>query len=166
MIQNRVKKRIAAFCFAVSVLLGSTGGVVNAENTTKDVTISTTVSNLPSDYTFTIPAKTTISDFGETELSGGLKVSGTLAVGEHVEISVSSEHSFKLVSASDATKSIAYKVKGSSDDSAAVPVFSFSSTDLGQEKKVKVAVEQDEWNRVPAGTYSDVLVFQPKIVKE
>ena len=163
-IHKYTKKRIAAFCLALSVLSANAVLTVNAEE--KSTTISATVNNPPSDYTFTIPAKTTITDYGETELSGGLTVSGTLAAREHVEISVSSANSFKLVNASDNTKSIVYKVTGSSDDTAAVPVFSFTSSDLGQEKKVRVTVEQSEWNKAPSGTYADVLVFQPQIVKD
>ena len=158
--RNKLFTAAAATLFFISAMGMS---VSYAEN--KSTTITLTINDVESDYTLTIPSKTTIADFGYTELSGGLKVEGTLSKKEHINVSISSDNGYKLVDTADNTKFIAYSVKNSKDNEENISECDFYSEDLGVEKKLGVYVTQEDWNAAPPSDYSDVLVFTANTVK-
>ena len=70
-----------------------------------------------------------------------------------------------MVGENDAEQSIAYELQGTDNNQTDTPVYRFLSSQMGQERKVKLLVTQSDWNSAPPGTYSDVLVFQTRVVK-
>lgn len=157
-----IKKRMVALltCTAVTaVLAGHITAYAAGGTTTTTVTLTVPVKTK---YTMEIPAATAVSDYGWTELASNLKVEGILAEGKQVTVTIKSENGSRFVNA-DQSQSIAYTLK-QSENGGAVSSLAFQSEDLGDPgKTLGVYVEQDDWNAVPGGSYSDVLTFEAEI---
>lgn len=157
-----MKKRMAALlaCTAMTAVLA---GHITAYAAGGTITTTTVTLNVPGEtsYTMTIPTKTTVSGYGWTELASKLKVEGTLAAGKQVEVTIKSENGCKFVNA-DQSQSIAYTLTQSANGGA-VSTLVFQPDDLEDTgKTLGVYVEQNDWNAVPGGSYSDVLTFTAK----
>lgn len=155
-----IYKKMAAMltCTAITAMLaGSTTVFAEGSNST---TVNVQVKD-NSDYNLIIPASTTVSDYGWTELASSLKVTGTLNAGKQVEVTITSANNSKFVNA-DKSKNIAYTLK-QSESGDAVSSLVFQSEDLGDTgKTLGVYVGKAAWNAVPGGSYSDVLTFTAK----
>lgn len=146
---------------AVTAILSNSVSVYAAGGST---TINVKVTD-SSTYKMIIPATTTVTDYGYTELSSNIKIKGSLSTRKVVNVTISSENDYKFVNA-DKTKSMAYSLKQTSDGEA-VSALTFNSTDVtatgAPGKTLGVYVEKEAWNAVPEGDYSDVLTFTAEL---
>lgn len=153
--KNRMRGAITLT--AVVAMMASSISVYAAGNST---TITVNVLD-SSTYELVIPAATTVSDYGWTELASPIKVKGRLTTNKVVDVTFSSANEYKFVN-EDKTKSMAYTLQQTSDG-AAVEKITFSPADVtatgGEGKTLGVYVTQDAWNAVPGGTYTDVVTF-------
>ena len=146
-----------ATCAAVTAMLA--GNTAAYAATSQQTTVKATIVDTSS-YYLEIPANTTVTGYGWTELKGNLKVTGTLADYRYVNVTIQSANDFKFVNAKDDTKTMAYTLSEKQYDSTALTGLNFYQDDLGDEgKSLCVNVSQAEWNNAPGGTYSDVLTF-------
>ena len=126
-----------------------------------EVTISAEIAPA---YVVTIPADTKIkfgdnvTDFGKIELT-----EAKLEPGKVVIVSVSGD--FEMKNSTDETKTIFYDVIGFNDmDGTDIPEYSFIDSDYftevkGHSVRLRIEIDDKEWNNAPAGSYSDVLTF-------
>ena len=153
-------KGAVIFSAAVAMLVGSISVYAEGNSTTITVNVED-----KSTYELVIPAATTVSDYGWTELASNLKVKGKLSAHKVVDVTFSSANEYNFVNA-DKTKSMAYSLKQTSDGSA-VEKISFATADVtetgGDGKTLGVYVTQDAWNAVPGGTYTDVVTFTAEL---
>lgn len=121
--------------------------------------VTMTVDN--SRYELVIPAATTVTDYGWTELASNLKVKGAVSAQKVVEVTVASDNDFRFVNAGT-TKSIAYELR-QTNDGTAVSKLTFAAGEVtptgAPGKTLGVYVEKDAWNAVPGGSYTDVVTF-------
>lgn len=154
-----------AVCTAVAIILA--GNITaNAAGGTSTVTVNIPVKT---DYTMTIPTTTSVTGYGTTELKNGLKISGTLADGDAIEVSISSQNgdNFKFVN-EDKSRGIPYTLKNLSwtSESATDNTITVQRKWLDKTIRLGIYVSQDDWNAVPGGTYSDVLIFTATTVTD
>lgn len=128
--------------------------------------ITTVTVNVPekTDYTMTIPVTTTVDNYGWTELNG-LKISGTLAEGEAVSVTIISRNDKKFVNKADNMKKIPYELRSYENLGDSIEIIEVQSKQLNQSIPLGVLVSQDDWNAVSGGTYSDILTFTARTVK-
>lgn len=153
---NKRTKNIIAVTAAAVMLAGAVSVYAESGSTA----VSLTVANRNT-YELVIPAATTVSDFGWTELASSLKVKGKISAHKLIEVTFSSENNFKFMNEGK-TKSMAYSLKQTSDGSALTSL-NFSAAEVtetgGEGKTLGVFVSQDAWNAVPGGSYTDVVTF-------
>ena len=125
------------------------------------VTISTEIAPA---YIVTIPADTkvkfndTVTDFGKIELT-----EARLEPGKVVAVDVYGD--FEMKNSADESKTIFYDVIGYDDmDGTDIPEYSFIDSDYftevkGHSVRLRIEIDDKEWNNAPAGSYSDVLTF-------
>lgn len=155
-----IHKKLAGLLTSVAVTALLAGNVTVFAQGSNSTTVTVQVKD-NSNYNLVIPASTTVSDYGWTELASNLKVTGTLNAGKQVEVTITSANDSKFVNA-DKSKNIAYTLK-QSESGDAVSSLVFQSEDLGDTgKTLGVYVDKDAWNAVPGGSYSDVLTFTAK----
>lgn len=120
-----------------------------------------------SSYIMTVPATTTVLNYGETSLVNGLNVSGSIDASKSVVVTVDSgTDGFKFVHESRSDKNIPYVLKFGAD---AYPTdgLNFTADEIevsgGETKDLSVSVTQENWAAAPAGNYSDVVTFTAEI---
>ncbi len=156
-------RKLRFFTMAVAFLLmiSSTSVAFANENETT-VKIKVEAKN---SYGLIIPASTSVTDFGWTDLTCNLQVNGKISTQKAVEVTIASANDFQLVNA-DKNESIAYDLRETQEGMAVVE-FIFNSADVtvtgAPGKPIGIYVEKDEWNNVNDGEYSDVLTFSAKL---
>lgn len=164
--RNKNLKGLVACAATAAIMAGSITAYAEGGSTTT-VTVNVPVKT---DYTMTIPANTAVENFGQTKLKSGLTISGTLASGYAIEVSISSqngdESGFKFAN-TDKTQKIPYTLQNLSWTSRkdTANKITVQSKHLGNAIELAVNVAQDDWNAVPGGTYSDVLTFTAQTVE-
>ncbi len=157
---KKIKITGLAACTAIAAILA---GNITAYAEGASTTIT---ANIPekTEYTMTIPAATSVTDYGWTELKDGLTISGTLANGYEIQVLISSKNGSKFVNI-DNKKEIAYTLKHSQTSVNALDSIIVQRKNLGTSISLGVDVSQDDWNAVPGGEYSDVLTFTAQTVE-
>lgn len=155
---KKIKGLVA--CTAVTAILA---GNITAYAAGGSTTITVNVP-VKTDYTMAIPATTTVDNYGWTELNG-LKISGTLAEGDAVFVTITSQNDRKFVNQADDTKKIPYELRTSETLNESIETFQVTRSLLDQSLPLGVLVSQDDWNAVPGGTYSDILIFTAQTVR-
>lgn len=120
-------------------------------------------------YTMTVPATTTVTNYGDTALVNGLNVTGSIGAAEAVVVTVDSgADGFQFVHQTKADKTIPYTLKNGND---AYPTAGLSFTadeigkDGGETKALSASVTQADWNAAPSGNYSDMVTFTAELKK-
>lgn len=157
---KKIKGLVA--CTAVTAILAGNITAYAAGGTTTTVTVNVPVKT---DYTMTIPANTTVDNYGWTELSNGLEISGTLAEGDAVLVTITSQNDKNFINTTDNTKKIPYELRAYETLNDSVDKIEVQGDLLNQQLPLGVLVSQDDWNAVPGGTYSDILTFTAKTVR-
>lgn len=147
-----MKKRIAFACgLLITVFLSQTAYAGN----------QTTVGyQVNPEYTVTIPADTAIV-FQQSEASMGkiLIDQAQIEEGKCIRVSVSSEG--KLRSQEHSEDVIPYQILAGNQ------VFQFADyTTAGQEQELIAKIQDVDWQKAPAGTYTDPVTFQISYVEE
>lgn len=152
---KKVMRSLIAASAVVAILTSPVS--VCAAGISTNVTIN--VDN--SQYELVIPAATTVTDYGWTELASNLKVTGAIPANKVVEVTVASDNDFRFVNAGT-RKSIAYELR-QTNDGTAVSKLTFAAGEVtptgAPGKTLGVYVEKDAWNAVPGGSYTDVVTF-------
>ena len=152
-------KRTSAFVFAMAVMTAPmtfSSFVANAEGET-----------VTSDYTLTIPATLAVANSGWNSI-GNLTATGTLAQGKKLNVTATSENSWKLTSGEN---TVAYKLCGETEktktyaDAAATTSLDISKESLEQTSgfSVPIGIVVEDYSNKPAGTYQDTVTFTAKV---
>lgn len=149
-----------AACTAIAAILAGSS-IAYAEGSSTTITA---IVPEKTDYTMTIPAATSVTNYGWTDLKNGLKISGTLADGYKVEVSISSKYGSKFYNENNKNE-IAYALKHSQASANAVDKITVQKKNLDTAISLGVDVSQDAWNAVPGGEYSDILTFTAATVE-
>ena len=157
---KKIKDLVA--CTAVTAILAGNITAYAAGGTTTTVTVNVPVKT---DYTMTIPATTIVDNYGWTELSNGLEISGTLAEGDAVSVMITSLNGKNFVNQADITKKIPYELRAYETLDISTEEIKVQGNQLNRELPLDVLVSQDDWNAVPGGTYSDILTFTAQTVR-
>ena len=152
-------KKTSAFVFAMAVM-------------TAPITFSSFVANaegepVTSDYTLTIPATLAVENSGWNSI-GDLTATGTLAQGKKLNVTATSENSWKLTSSEN---TVAYKLCGETEktktyaDAAATTALDISKESLEQTGgfSVPIGIVVEDYSSKPAGDYSDTVTFTAKV---
>ena len=152
-------KKTSAFVFAMAVM-------------TAPITFSSFVANaegepVTSDYTLTIPATLAVANSGWNSI-GDLTATGTLAQGKKLNVTATSENSWKLTSGEN---TVAYKLCGETEktktyaDAAATTALDISKESLEQTGgfSVPIGIVVEDYSSKPAGDYSDTVTFTAKV---
>ena len=152
-------KKTSAFVFAMAVM-------------TAPITFSSFVANaegepVTSDYTLTIPATLAVANSGWNSI-GNLTATGTLAQGKKLNVTATSENSWKLTSGEN---TVAYKLCGETEktktyaDAAATTALDISKESLEQTGgfSVPIGIVVEDYSSKPAGDYSDTVTFTAKV---
>ena len=152
-------KKTSAFVFAMAVM-------------TAPITFSSFVANaegepVTSDYTLTIPATLAVANSGWNSI-GDLTATGTLAQGKKLNVTATSENSWKLTSSEN---TVAYKLCGETEkektyaDAAATTALDISKESLEQTGgfSVPIGIVVEDYSSKPAGDYSDTVTFTAKV---
>ena len=152
-------KRTSAFVCAMAVMAAPmtfSSFVANAEGET-----------VTSDYTLTIPATLAVENSGWNSI-GDLTATGTLAQGKKLNVTATSENSWKLTSGEN---TVAYKLCGETEktktyaDAAATTSLDISKESLEQTDgfSVPIGIVVEDYSEKPAGDYSDTVTFTAKV---
>ena len=151
-------KRTSAFVCAMAVMAAP-------------MTFSSFVANAGSeptnDYTLTIPATLAVANSGWNSI-GDLTATGTLAQGKKLNVTATSENSWKLTSSEN---TVAYKLCGETEkektyaDAAATTALDISKESLEQTGgfSVPIGIVVEDYSTKPAGDYSDTVTFTAKV---
>ena len=139
---------------------------------TAPMTFSSFVANaegetVTSDYTLTIPATLAVANSGWNSI-GDLTATGTLAQGKKLNVTATSENSWKLTSGEN---TVAYKLCGETEktktyaDAAATTALDISKESLEQTGgfSVPIGIVVEDYSTKPAGDYSDTVTFTAKV---
>lgn len=150
---------------AAAVMLLSGISVYAADDKSGTTTVTLKVAD-NSKYELVIPATTTVEDFGWTQLGSNLMVKGKISSRKQVDVTITSQNSFKFVNTENANASMAYTLK-TSESGSDITSLSFANGDVTTDgtpgKVLGVYITQDAWNAVPGGDYSDILTFQASL---
>ena len=152
-------KKTAAFVFAMAVMAAPmtfSSFVANAEG--EPVT---------SDYTLTIPATLAVENSGWNSI-GDLTATGTLAQGKKLNVTATSENSWKLTSGEN---TVAYKLCGETEKTKTyAEATDTTSLDISKELleqtdgfSVPIGIVVEDYSTKPAGDYSDTVTFTAKV---
>ena len=152
-------KRTSAFVFAMAVM-------------TAPMTFSSFVANaegepVTSDYTLTIPATLAVENSGWNSI-GDLTATGTLAQGKKLNVTATSENSWKLTSGEN---TVAYKLCGETEKTKTyAEATDTTSLDISKELleqtdgfSVPIGIVVEDYSEKPAGNYSDTVTFTAKV---
>lgn len=153
-----MKTRKITMGLAALALMGAMILPVSAAES-KDTTLTAEV---PSTYTLTIPAATTIT-YGNTstDLSGKLKVTGNVLPSQSVTVTADAKPLRNAVQNTD----LPYTLENASGS---FTTASWSEAELrsglggdgmGKEIQLSVKLKESDWNQAKAGTYSGSIVF-------
>ena len=156
--KKQFRKTSAMLC-AITVMASSmsfSSFVANAEGET-----------VTSDYTLTIPATLAVANSGWNSI-GNLTATGTLAQGKKLNVTATSENSWKLTSGEN---TVAYKLCGETEktktyaDAAATTALDISKESLEQTGgfSVPIGIVVEDYSTKPAGDYSDTVTFTAKV---
>ena len=152
-------KKTSAFVCAMAVMAAPmtfSSFVANAEGET-----------VTSDYTLTIPATLAVENSGWNSI-GDLTATGTLAQGKKLNVTATSENSWKLTSGEN---TVAYKLCGETEkektyaDAAATTSLDISKGSLEQTGgfSVPIGIVVEDYSTKPAGDYSDTVTFTASV---
>ena len=152
-------KKTSAFVFAMAVM-------------TAPITFSSFVANaegepVTSDYTLTIPATLAVANSGWNSI-GDLTATGTLAQGKKLNVTATSENSWKLTSGEN---TVAYKLCGETEkEKTYADATDTTSLDISKELleqtsgfSVPIGIVVEDYSEKPAGDYSDTVTFTAKV---
>ena len=153
-------KRTSAFVCAMAVMAAPmtfSSFVANAEGET-----------VTSDYTLTIPATLAVANSGWNSI-GDLTATGTLAQGKKLNVTATSENSWKLTSGEN---TVAYKLCGETEKTKTyAEATDTTSLDISKESleqtdgfSVPIGIVVEDQSTKPAGDYSDTVTFTASVV--
>ena len=159
--KNKLKKTLALSCALATAASALTVGGVTA-------TASEAPAQAESDYTLTIPATLAVANSGWNSI-GDLTATGTLAQGKKLNVTATSENSWKLTSGEN---TVAYKLCGETEkektyaDAAATTALDISKESLEQTGgfSVPIGIVVEDYSTKPAGDYSDTVTFTASVV--
>ncbi len=152
---------LASALMAAPLTAFAANPITESTEQTGDVTISVEIA--PS-YTVTIPADTKVK-YGDTETAFG-KVEMSKArfePGKCVLISVAGDYALK--NKADETKTIPYDVTArmTAEDGetveGSIKKYGFYGVFAEDSAELTIHISEEDWNKAPAGSYSDVLTF-------
>ena len=152
-------KRTSAFVCAMAVMAAPmtfSSFVANAEGET-----------VTSDYTLTIPATLAVENSGWNSI-GNLTATGTLAQGKKLNVTATSENSWKLTSGEN---TVAYKLCGETEKTKTyAEATDTTSLDISKELleqtggfSVPIGIVVEDYSEKPAGDYSDTVTFTASV---
>ena len=152
-------KRTSAFVCAMAVMAAPmtfSSFVANAEGET-----------VTSDYTLTIPATLAVANSGWNSI-GDLTATGTLAQGKKLNVTATSENSWKLTSGEN---TVAYKLCGETEKTKTyAEATDTTSLDISKELleqtdgfSVPIGIVVEDYSEKPAGDYSDTVTFTARV---
>ena len=120
-----------------------------------------------SDYTLTIPATLAVANSGWNSI-GDLTATGTLAQGKKLNVTATSENSWKLTSGEN---TVAYKLCGETEKTKTyAEATDTTSLDISKESleqtdgfSVPIGIVVEDYSTKPAGDYSDTVTFTAKV---
>ena len=124
---------------------------------------ATPAGDTTSDYTLIIPATLAVANSGWNSI-GDLTATGTLAQGKKLNVTATSENSWKLTSGEN---TVAYKLCGETEKSKTyAEATDTTSLDISKESleqtggfSVPIGIVVDDYSTKPAGDYSDTVTF-------
>lgn len=146
-----MKKALSILSAAVMMLMTS-AIPVSAADDNRNITVSTEIAPA---YIVTIPTNTRVyfnvvdSDFGTVELT-----KAQLEPKKCVKVTLITDN--KLENKSDAEKYLPYVINQSDDTAFSSAKFAA----VGEQKKLTIHIEQEDWNKAYAGEYEDMVTFQ------
>ena len=152
-------KKTSAFVCAMAVMAAPmtfSSFVANAEGET-----------VTSDYTLTIPATLAVENSGWNSI-GDLTATGTLAQGKKLNVTATSENSWKLTSGEN---TVAYKLCGETEkEKTYAEATDTTSLDISKELleqtsgfSVPIGIVVEDYSEKPAGNYSDTVTFTASV---
>ena len=114
-----------------------------------------------STYSITIPSTLDVSGAGYTQLTGGIKASGTIS--GKLTLSAESTNEWNL---KDGTKAVPYKLTESNTSTDLKDSWEFAAADLtgtGKTENVYVYIAETDYNNAAAGTYTDTVTFTASV---
>ncbi len=115
--------------------------------------------NVGSSYTLTIPKETTIDvNALTTPLNGTIKVTGNILSTQNVVVSAVTQPLHN----DDQNADLPYTLKNGNQ---AFTSMNFNQNDLKSTKEVQlqIAINQEDWNQAPAGSYNGSIIFDAKL---
>ena len=159
------QKRIA--CILGIALLSAAALPVYAQETSQEKTTQLEA-EVGSEYTLTIPAKTTIAfNATETDLTGTLKVSGNVLPTQNVTVTATCNPLHNAVQNTNLPYTLKIK-DGDTFSSAQWNEDELRSGQTGDGKQIalSVAITEDEWKKAEAGKYEGSIVFSAELKSE
>ncbi len=152
-------RKTSAFVCAIAVMAAPmtfSSFVANADGET-----------VTSDYTLTIPATLAVANSGWNSI-GNLTATGTLAQGKKLNVTATSENSWKLTSGEN---TVAYKLCGETEkEKTYADATDTTSLDISKELleqtsgfSVPIGIVVEDYSDKPAGDYSDTVTFTAKV---
>lgn len=144
-----MKKALSAGLALLMLLLCVTP-VFAVEDSSQSMEIST---KADVDYVLSFPADVEIPWMTNSMGIGEVKAEKMLIeYNKTVKVTVTSENDYKLVNASDSTRTIEYALSGAED-------ISFFPGEYGKAVPLSVSVTEAQWLQAASGKHSDILTF-------
>lgn len=138
------------------------------DNATDITAMSDTISVFSDKYSLTFPANTTVPSADFTELTDGLKITGSdFSPDKKVVVTASSANGW-IMKASGVTSEIRYDLLAKSTDTARTTSFEFDkdAIEAGTAQKIGVKANASDIDNAKGGVYTDTITFTADIVNK